>query len=60
MLRRFAAAAATVGLVIPAVASGAVLQKGAGVGCPEGQQGTFACRGQSDDFDGAWDRHGVL
>jgi hypothetical protein len=26
----------------PAVASGAVLEKGAGVGCPEGQQGTFA------------------
>jgi hypothetical protein len=42
MLRRFAVAAATVGLVIPAVASGAVLEKGIGSGCPEGQQATFA------------------
>jgi hypothetical protein len=29
-------------LMIPAVASAAVLEKGAGVGCPDGQQGTFA------------------
>jgi hypothetical protein len=43
MLRRFAVAAATVGLVIPAVASGgAILTKGMGSGCPTGQQGTFA------------------
>ena len=43
MLRLFAVAAATVGLVIPSVASGgAILTKGMGVGCPEGQQATFA------------------
>jgi hypothetical protein len=34
--------AVTVALAIPALSSGAVLEKGMGVGCPEGQQGTFA------------------
>ena len=46
MRRYFAVAVAvaglTVALMIPAVASGALLEKGMGVGCPEGQQGTFA------------------
>jgi hypothetical protein len=42
MRKYFAAAGLTVALAIPAVASAAVLEKGAGVGCPEGQQGTFA------------------
>jgi hypothetical protein len=43
MLKLFAVAAAAVGLAIPAVASGgAVLEKGIGSGCPEGQQATFA------------------
>ena len=42
MRRYLAVAGLTVGLMIPAVASGAVLEKGAGVGCPDGQQGTFA------------------
>jgi hypothetical protein len=44
MRRCFAVAVAgsTVALMIPAVASGADLEKGMGVGCPEGQQGTFA------------------
>jgi hypothetical protein len=46
MQRCFAVAVAvaglTVALMIPAVASGAVLEKGMGSGCPEGQQGTFA------------------
>jgi hypothetical protein len=37
-----AVAGLTVALMIPAVASGAVLEKGAGMGCPDGQQGTFA------------------
>jgi hypothetical protein len=37
-----AAAALTVALVIPAATSAADLQKGMGVGCPAGQQGTFA------------------
>ena len=37
-----AVAGLAVALTIPAVASGATLQKGAGVGCPDGQQGTFA------------------
>ena len=38
----FAVTGVTVALMTPAVASGAVLEKGAGVGCPAGQQGTFA------------------
>jgi hypothetical protein len=42
MRRYFAVAGLTVALMIPAVASGAVLEKGTGVGCPDGQQGTFA------------------
>ena len=42
MRRYFAVAGLTFTLTIPAVASAAVLNKGAGVGCPEGQQGTFA------------------
>ena len=42
MRRCFAVAGVTVALMSPAVASGAVLEKGAGVGCPAGQQGTFA------------------
>jgi len=42
MRKYFAAAGVTAALMIPAVASAAVLEKGAGVGCPEGQQGTFA------------------
>jgi hypothetical protein len=42
MRRYFAVAGLTVALMIPEVASGAVLESGAGVGCPEGQQGTFA------------------
>jgi hypothetical protein len=42
MRKYFAAAGVTVALAIPAAASTAVLEKGAGVGCPEGQQGTFA------------------
>jgi hypothetical protein len=37
-----AVAGLAVALTIPAVASGAVLEKGMGVGCPDGQQGTFA------------------
>jgi hypothetical protein len=37
-----AAAALTLALVIPAATSAADLEKGAGVGCPAGQQGTFA------------------
>lgn len=37
-----AAAVVTAALMISAAASAAVLEKGAGVGCPEGQQGTFA------------------
>jgi hypothetical protein len=42
MRRYVAISGLAVGLLIPAAASGAVLEKGAGVGCPEGQQGTFA------------------
>ena len=42
MRNYFAAAVVTAALMIPAVASAAVLEKGAGSGCPEGQQGTFA------------------
>jgi hypothetical protein len=42
MRKYFAAAGMTAALMIPAVASAAVLEKGAGSGCPEGQQGTFA------------------
>jgi hypothetical protein len=42
MGKYFAAAGVTAALMIPAVASAAVLEKGAGVGCPAGQQGTFA------------------
>ena len=42
MGKYLAAAGMTAALVIPGVASGAILEKGAGVGCPEGQQGTFA------------------
>ena len=42
MRRYFAVAGLTVSLMTPAVASGAELEKGTGVGCPDGQQGTFA------------------
>ena len=43
MWKHLAAAGLVVALMIPAVASGAVLdEKRAGVGCPDGQQGTFA------------------
>jgi hypothetical protein len=42
MRKYFAAAGMTAAFMIPAVASAAVLEKGAGSGCPEGQQGTFA------------------
>ena len=42
MLKHFAAGGLAVALMIPAAASAAVLEKGAGSGCPEGQQGTFA------------------
>jgi hypothetical protein len=42
MLKLLAAAGLTVAFTIPALASSAVLQRGAGMGCPEGQQGTFA------------------
>ena len=42
-MRKFLAAATlTAALVVPAAGSSAVLEKGAGVGCPDGQQGTFA------------------
>jgi hypothetical protein len=42
MRNYFAAAGLAAALMIPAVASGADMVNGAGVGCPEGQQGTFA------------------
>lgn len=43
MRKYLAAVGMTATLMIPAVASGAVLdEKRAGVGCPDGQQGTFA------------------
>jgi hypothetical protein len=42
MRRYFAAAGLAAALMIPTAASAAVLENGAGVGCPEGQQGTFA------------------
>jgi len=42
MWKYFAAAGLTVALAIPAVAAAGDLVKGAGAGCPEGQQGTFA------------------
>jgi hypothetical protein len=42
MRNYLAAAVVTAALMIPAAALSAVLEKGAGVGCPEGQQGTFA------------------
>jgi hypothetical protein len=42
MRKYFAAAGLTVALAIPAVAAAGDLVKGAGAGCPEGQQGTFA------------------
>jgi hypothetical protein len=42
MRKYLAAAGISAALVIPAVGSSAVLTNGAGVGCPEGQQGTFA------------------
>jgi hypothetical protein len=42
MRNYFAVAVVVAALMIPAVASAAVLVKGAGVGCPDGQQGTFA------------------
>ena len=42
MRKYFTAAAVVAALTIPAVGSGAILEKGAGVGCPDGQQGTFA------------------
>ena len=42
MQRCLALAGLTVALIVPAAASGAVLEKGAGAGCPAGQQGTFA------------------
>jgi hypothetical protein len=42
MRKYFAAVGLTVALMIPAAGSAANLEKGAGVGCPDGQQGTFA------------------
>jgi hypothetical protein len=42
MLKQLVAAGFAVALMVPATAFGAVLEKGAGVGCPDGQQGTFA------------------
>ena len=42
MRKYLAAAVITAALVIPAAGSSAVLEKGAGSGCPDGQQGTFA------------------
>ena len=42
MRKYLAAAAITAALVIPAAGSSAVLEKGMGQGCPDGQQGTFA------------------
>ena len=42
MWKHFAAGGLAIALMIPAVASAADLMKGAGSGCPEGQQGTFA------------------
>jgi hypothetical protein len=42
MRKYFAAAGLAVALGAPAVASSATLDHGAGVGCPAGQQGTFA------------------
>src|SRR5688500_5382439 len=42
MGKYFAAAGVTAALMIPAVAPAAILEKGAGAGCPAGQQGTFA------------------
>ena len=42
MRKYLAAAGMTAALMIPALASAAVLEKGAGVGCPDGIQGTFA------------------
>ena len=42
MRKYLAAAGLTVALMIPAAGSSAVLTKGAGVGCPDGQQATFA------------------
>ena len=42
MRKYFAAGVLTVALIVPALASSAVLEKGAGAGCPQGQQGTFA------------------
>jgi hypothetical protein len=41
MWKYFAAAGMMVALAVPAVASAAVLEKGTGVGCPDGQVGTF-------------------
>ena len=42
MRKYLVAVGVVVVLAIPAMSSGAVLEKGMGVGCPEGQQGTFA------------------
>jgi hypothetical protein len=42
MRNYFAAAVVAAALMIPVLASAAVLEKGAGMGCPDGQQGTFA------------------
>ena len=42
MRKYLAAAGIAAALMIPAVAPAADLENGAGVGCPEGQQGTFA------------------
>jgi hypothetical protein len=41
MRKYFVAAGLTAALMIPAATSAADLEKGAGVGCPEGQHGTF-------------------
>jgi hypothetical protein len=41
-MRNYLAAGLMVALMIPALGYAADLEKGAGVGCPEGQQGTFA------------------
>jgi hypothetical protein len=42
MRKRFVAVGVVVGLMVPAAASSADLEKGLGSGCPAGQQGTFA------------------
>ena len=48
MRNYFAAAVVAAALMIPAAASAAVLVKGAGVGCPGGQQVDLRVRFESD------------